>query len=340
MPRSDPDPPVSIAATVFNEAGSIDHLIDSLDRQTRRPDEIVIVDGGSSDGTWERLRRAAGERRDGSAPLRVISRPGSNIAAGRNAAVAAARGPIVACTDAGVRLADDWLAAITAPLAGGARWVSGFFSPDPQSAFETALGATTLPEAADIDPARFLPSSRSVAFRKEDWAAAGGYPEWLDYCEDLVFDFRMLEAAGPAAFAPGAIARFRPRASLRAFARQYYLYARGDGKADLWAWRHVVRYGTYGVAAPVLVVSAVAGHWGAWLILAVGGLLMTRAPYRRLTKQWRGLPRTDRLRAALWVPIIRVTGDLAKMAGYPAGLWWRWRHRPPDWRPSAAMGRW
>jgi hypothetical protein len=30
----------------------------------------------------------------------------------------------------------------------------------------------------------------------------------------------------------------------------------------------------------------------------------------------------DRLKAALWVPIIRVTGDLAKMIGYPVGLCW------------------
>ena len=47
---------------------------------------------------------------------------------------------------------------------------------------------TTLPDQTDIDPARFLPSSRSVAFRREVFDRTGGYPEWLDYCEDLLFD--------------------------------------------------------------------------------------------------------------------------------------------------------
>ncbi|HID64335.1 MAG TPA: hypothetical protein EYP49_16585 [Anaerolineae bacterium] len=43
----------------------------------------------------------------------------------------------------------------------------------------------------------------------------------------------------------------------------------------------------------------------------------------------------SRLEAILWVPAIRLVGDLAKMAGYPVGLLWRWRHRAQDeihWR--------
>jgi hypothetical protein len=57
-------------------------------------------------------------------------------------------------------------------------------------------------------------------------------------------------------------------------------------------------------------------------------------PWRRLSSLWGEMNNLERLRAALWVPIIRVTGDVAKMAGYPAGMWWRWQHRGkiPDWR--------
>ena len=36
---------------------------------------------------------------------------------------------------------------------------------------------------------------------------------------------------------------------------------------------------------------------------------------------------SERLQAALLVPIIRVVGDVAKMVGYPVGLWWRWQNR-------------
>src|SRR5438046_660918 len=127
--------------------------------------------------------------------------------------------------------------------------VSGFFVPEPQSTFELAMGATVLPRVSEIDPERFLPSSRSIAFTKAAWQAVGGYPEWLDYCEDLVFDFA-LRRRGAFAFAPAALVHFRPRGSLRSFFRQYYLYARGDGKAGLWPWRHAMRYATYLFALP------------------------------------------------------------------------------------------
>jgi glycosyltransferase involved in cell wall biosynthesis len=327
---------LSVVATVYNEAATIDRLLDSLAAQARRPDEVVVVDGGSTDDTWARLtaRVALGDL-----PLVALARPGANISAGRNAAIAAARGSVIACTDAGVRLDSGWLAALSAPFAAGAQVVSGFFVAAPETAFETALGATTLPELGDVDPARFLPSSRSVAFLKRAWSAAGGYPEWLDYCEDLVFDFRLLAVAGPATFAPAARVHFRPRPTLAAFARQYYRYARGDGKANLWPARHAIRYGTYGGAALFAGLAWAVGR-PAWLwALALGLAWMVRVPYRRLLRQWGALTARQRVVAALWVPVIRVTGDLAKMAGYPAGLLWRRRHRPPEWRPTPAVGR-
>src|SRR5206468_161896 len=100
--------------------------------------------------------------------------------------------------------------------------VSGFFVPDAETPFERAMGATVLPSLPDIDPLSFLPSSRSVAFRKDAWEAAGGYPEWLDYCEDLVFDLRLRELGKRFVFVPQAVAHFRPRRTLRAFYLQYY----------------------------------------------------------------------------------------------------------------------
>jgi glycosyltransferase involved in cell wall biosynthesis len=327
---------VSVVATVQNEAATIDRLLDSLAAQDRQADQIVVVDGGSTDGTAEALERRASA---GDLPLVVLYQPGANISAGRNAAIAAARGPVIASTDGGVRLDPGWLAALAAAVEDGARSAAGFFASDPVGPFETALGAATLPETRDVSAGRFLPSSRSVAFRKDDWATAGGYPEWLDYCEDLVFDLRLRRVAGPPAFVPEAVAHFRPRPDLGAFARQYRLYARGDGKAGLWPLRHAVRYATYLVVGPALLCLTVARSplWG--LGLMAGAAAMVWRPYRRLSRQWSALGPSSRLVAAAWVPVIRVTGDLAKMAGYPAGLWWRWRRRPPAWRPAASARR-
>lgn len=320
---------VSVIATVYNESASIDALLDSLRRQTRRPDEIIIVDGGSRDDTLARLEHHV---QRGDLPLRTWVLPGCNIAAGRNAAIAAAAGPIIAVVDAGVRLEDGWLEAITAPFeeSPAPDVVSGFFVADPQTLFERALGAVTLPHLDEIDPEAFQPSSRSVAFRRDAWARVGGYPEWLDYCEDLAFDFMLRDAGCRFTMRPDALVHFRPRPTLRAFFRQYYRYARGDGKADLWLARHAIRYGTYLVGLPALVALGVAHH-PLWFALALAGLgAMMRTPLRRLAPHLRDLSWSQRLAAVAWLPVLRVTGDVAKMLGYPVGLWWRWRHAPTN----------
>jgi glycosyltransferase involved in cell wall biosynthesis len=321
---------VSVIVTVKNEGESIWRLLDSLAAQTRPPDEVVIVDGGSSDGTVEILQSHGAS---GRLPLRVLVRPGANISAGRNAAIEAASGEIIASTDAGVRLSPRWLEELLRPFeqdepSPPVMAVSGFFLPAPQTVFETAMGATVLPLVEDVDPQRFLPSSRSVAFRREAWEGAGRYPEWLDYCEDLVFDLRLRDLYGPFPFVPTALVHFRPRSNLRAFFLQYYRYARGDGKADLWRKRHAIRYLTYLLAGPLLLTLA-ALHSPAWLLaLLLGGGVMAWTPYRRLGPHIRRYSLGDRLRAVLWVPVIRLAGDIAKMIGYPVGLIWRWRRLP------------
>ena len=163
-----------------------------------------------------------------------------------------------------------------------------------------------------------------MAFLKSSWAAAGCYPEWLDYCEDLIFDFRLREVAGPFGFVPQAIVHFRPRSNLGDFIKQYYRYARGDGKADLWRKRHAIRYLTYLAALPLLaILGLIISPWW-WLLgamLGAAGLFYT--PYQRLPLLWASLSSPEKLQAIGWVPIIRVSGDIAKMIGYPVGLKWR-----------------
>lgn len=323
---------VSVVATVLNEAASIDRLLRSLAGQTRLPDEVIIVDGGSTDGTQEALEAFC---RQAPFDMQVLVRPGANISAGRNAAIAAAAGPIIAITDAGVRLEPDWLEHLTAPFEAqpAPDVVSGFFVPEYHSVFELALGATTLPRLEEINPETFYPSSRSVALRREAWERVGGYPEWLDYCEDLLFDFALRDAGYRFAFAPDAVVHFRPRSSLRAFWRQYYRYARGDGKADFWRYRHALRYGTYLVGVPLLIALAL--QHPAWLLAgAVGAAVMLRGAYRRLWPYLQGRPCREKLAALAWTPVIRLVGDLAKMVGYPVGVAWRLRHAPAGTWPK------
>jgi glycosyltransferase involved in cell wall biosynthesis len=386
---------VSVISTVLNEGEAIRRLMDSLAAQTRLPDEVVIVDGGSRDNTV-----AVIETYTDQLPLRVIVEPGANISRGRNVAIGAATGDIIASVDAGVWLEPIWLERLIAPFeqgSGGAREqgsrgagetpsyqpsaishppsaishppsaighqpsairhqpsairhqlsaighppsaVSGFFVADGQTTFEIAMGATVLPAIEDVKPAAFLPSSRSVAYTKEGWRAAGGYPEWLDYCEDLVFDLRLRDVAGPFGWAPEATAHFRPRGSLKTFVKQYYRYARGDGKADLWRKRHLIRYVTYLVALPALLLLGVFHNPWWLLVLLAGGMLYCGTPYRRLRPHLGDLPPFERVKAMLLVPVIRAAGDVAKMAGYPAGWVWRlknWDRPEIHWQPDHA----
>lgn len=319
---------VSVIVTVLNERGAIERLLDSLATQTRLPDEVVLADGGSTDGTLDLLDRWAASER---LPLHILKEPGANISEGRNAAITAATGDVIVSTDAGVRLEENWLEKLVAPFestqGGSIAVVSGWFVPDPHTVFETAMGATVLPNVQEIRTERFLPSSRSVAFRKAAWEAIGGYPEWLDYCEDLIFDLRLRDLYGPFVFAPDAVVHFRPRSSLRSFFRQYYQYARGDGKADLWRRRHAIRYLTYLIAGPLLISLALVHSPWWWLVLGTGAIAYLATPYRRLGPMLAPYGLFDRLKAVLLVPVIRVTGDVAKMIGYPVGMVWRWQNR-------------
>lgn len=313
---------ISVIMTVLNEGEAIRAVLDSLAAQTRPADEIVVCDGGSRDATLSVLREYAARL-----PLRIIEVPGANISQGRNAAIRAASGEIIAVTDAGVRCEPDWLEQLTALLLtlspAHPQAVAGFFASDPRNVFEIALGATTLPEAQEINPQTYLPSSRSVAFRKEVWERVGGYPEWLDFCEDVVFDLNVRREFGPFAFQPEARVHFRPRPSLRAFAKQYYLYARGDGKANLFPRQHFVRYFAYLAAAPLLIYAAVTVSAWLWLLGLLAGLAYVRLPLRRTAGKLQKLNWVERLQVLALIPIIRITGDVAKMLGYPVGVWWR-----------------
>lgn len=328
---------VTLIFTVLNEAKSIGALLDTIAAQTRRPDEIVVCDGGSNDNTVKMLQD------ENRLNIRVIVERGANISRGRNIAIAAATHELIACTDAGVRLDPRWLEQLIAPLSNPQPKIqnpksvsAGFFLPDPRSTFEIAMSATVLPQREDIAPATFLPSSRSVAFTKAAWQQVGGYPEWLDYCEDLIFDLRLHDAFGAFAFAPDAIVYFRPRGSLRSFFKQYTLYARGDGKSDLFLKRHLIRYAIYLVALPLLLVGLITGALLVKLLclmgLLAGFIVYTRTPYRRLGTLAQGLLLWEKIKTALLVPVIRVTGDMAKMLGYPAGVWWRVKNKPPKWK--------
>ena len=119
---------ISLITTVKNEEQSIGDFLSSIACQTTVPDEVVIVDGGSTDNTTSLIRNFKGLN------IRCIEQR-SNIASGRNLAIRNAQHEIIAVTDAGCRLRPDWLERITAPM-GSADVVVGNYRPIVNSLFD------------------------------------------------------------------------------------------------------------------------------------------------------------------------------------------------------------
>jgi glycosyltransferase involved in cell wall biosynthesis len=85
---------VSIAMPVYNCADTIDVAVRSMLMQTHRAWELILIDDGSTDGTWERVARFRDDR------IRTI-RDGQNkgLPARLNEAMAMARGDYIARMD-------------------------------------------------------------------------------------------------------------------------------------------------------------------------------------------------------------------------------------------------
>jgi glycosyltransferase involved in cell wall biosynthesis len=155
---------VTLVSTVKDCAGSADAFLASLGAQTRAPDEVVIVDGGSADGTAEAYARGDG--------ISMLVEPGANISRGRNIAIAAATHDVIAVTDADCALDPRWLETIVAPIEAGADVAMGWYEPVLETAFEHWMAAVNLPLGPDeVDPTTFDPSARSVARRCRPLAA-------------------------------------------------------------------------------------------------------------------------------------------------------------------------
>lgn len=296
---------VSLVATVRDARPYIEEFLESVRRQTRQPDEVLVVDGGSADGTWEVLEYAEG--------IQSIREPGANIARGRNLAIRKATHDVIAVTDADCVLSADWLERILEPLERGAEVSAGFYRPVTES-FLQVCATAWLPDQQELRPG-WMPSSRSLAFRREAFEAAGEYPEWLEVGEDMHLNHRLAESGARIELAPAAVVHWRIRPTLAGTWRQYAGYAEGDARAGMYRHRHMIRFGAYAFALTALLVRR------PWLLglAALGGAAYTRRPVART---WRRIPAgsPDRWKALAGVPALMAFVDAAKMWGYLRGL--------------------
>lgn len=226
--------PVSLICTVKNEESSIRELLDSILNQTVLPDEIIIVDGGSTDNTVPIIKEYIKK----GAPIRLIVAEGVNIAQGRNIAIKHAKNGIIASTDGGCVLDKNWLYEITRPFYEDETCdvVIGWYESLAETKFEEIVAELTYPKLKWVKKNlhKFLPSSRSIAFKKKCWEKVGGYPENLYTAEDTVFDLKMKEAGCKFVFNPKAVVYWRVRPNIKSLFKAHYLYAKGDAEAGLY----------------------------------------------------------------------------------------------------------
>jgi glycosyltransferase involved in cell wall biosynthesis len=313
-----------VIATVLDERHSVDRLVESVTAQLRARDELVVVDGDSRDGTYERLLEHA--RRD--LRVRVLKAPASNIATGRNVAVRAAQHDLIACTDAGCHLAPQWLERLIEPLVdldpvdGAPGLAAGVPHVLARGALQRAqsLACYADPhEAANptplvrlygrlfggvFDPS--LPFARSLAFTRQAWRDAGGFPERLRWVEDGVFG-RAVAAHHRCALAVGADVYWEQRESVGATFKMYYRYGIGAAESDdrQLQGRDGLRLAAYLLAVPMLASR----DRRAILIALAGGAAYYSLPLSRAVRYRAGV------RAALCIPPALAIKDLGKIAG-------------------------
>ena len=183
-------PTISIVIRALNEAEHLPALLDSLERQSLRPDAVVLVDSGSTDATVDICRERG---------AKVVHIPPGEFTFGRalNWGCETAKGEILVFVSAHVyALSDDWLSHLVEPFTDERIGLSyGGQTGDHRSNFaELQLLARWFPEVGTRDQDNSFCNNANCAIRRSLWESVG-YDESLPGLEDMAFA-RDIRAAG------------------------------------------------------------------------------------------------------------------------------------------------
>jgi glycosyltransferase involved in cell wall biosynthesis len=230
-----------------------------------------MVDGGSHDRTLSIINSFI----EKGTPIKLIVKDGSNIAEGRNIAIKNAQYNIIASTDLGCTLDRDWLKFLIAPYEDfdNVDVVSGWYRPDTKTQYERCLADITYPKLDRVlkNSQNFLPSSRSISFKKKCWEAVRGYPEWLYTAEDTTFDLNLKKIGCKFVFAPRAIVYWKTRRDLKSTLKQYFLYGKGDGEGRIKLEQYLLIYLRFLMGALLIIALFINPIF---LVVLVGALLI------------------------------------------------------------------
>lgn len=302
---------VSVVITVLNEAHSLSLLCDALSKQTLMAEEVIIVDGGSSDASFSVLQNC--KKRYPKLNLRIIRQPG-NRSVGRNAGIRTAKNDWIAITDSGCEPSPHWLAELCATQTRTqALVVAGYYQGKATSPLSEAIIPYVLVMPDQIDPDHFLPATRSMLLAKSVWRKLGGFNEQLHHNEDYAFARQLQTLHYTIAFAQTAIVYWHSRTTLKSFAYMIYRFALGDAESHCWRTKVWLIFGRYIITLGGLSYLAVTGNTISASILGCGILLCYGCwaiikNYRFVKQGW------------YWLPILQLTSDLMVIIGTSIGI--------------------
>jgi len=227
-------PRVSIVVPCFNESGRIGSLLQAVLEQDFPLEqlELIIADGGSTDGTLDEIKRFAQEHP--ALDIRLVPNPKRVIPAALNEAIRQSRGGTIIRLDAHsaparnyVRRCLDTLASSGAANVGGVWEIqpggSGWIARSIAAAAAHPLGAGDARyrisgEAGPVDTVPF------GAFRRDWLEKIGPFNERLLTNEDYEYNVRIRAAGGEVWFDPQIRSLYIARATLVDLARQYWRY--------------------------------------------------------------------------------------------------------------------
>lgn len=251
---------ISLVIPVFNEGNSITQLLQSINEQTVLPDEIIFVDGGSSDYTVPFLKNYISTK----SRFRVIEAGRAMPGKGRNIGVENATFEWIAFTDAGIKLDKKWLENLVKTVRDnpGTAIVYGNYSPVTDSFFNKCAAIAYVPPQQENNiRGKFIASS---LFKKEVCEKVGGFPDWRA-AEDLIFMENVEHSGYMIKYTVNAMVYWQLRPTIKATFQKFDMYS----MYNVWAGQQ--KNWHYGVAKQygLLFLFFLLGffHSGFWFLL-------------------------------------------------------------------------